>query len=273
MAALPNFRIETRDTGSGVTIKLEGELDSATCTELVSAFEQVAAQGDTREVVLDFAEVSFIDSAGMRAIILVEHAARKRRVALTVVPAADSVTEMLRMTGVADHVTLAPRATDALPATPFIERIELELPRVPTAPARARAELREAFTSRLSDSDQATLTLLISEVVTNAVIHPDPLLGGSVGLQITAYDERVRVEVSDAGSGFDTDRLPRRPRETGGHGLIVVDGLASRWGTRRATNPGAERFYVWFELDLESQLARAPAEPEVEQRVAAAEAD
>ena len=214
---------------------------------------------------------SFIDSAAMRAIIMVEQSAGERGVALTVVPAAESVTDMLRMTGLADRVTLAPRTTDAPPAGPFIERVELQLPREPTAPARARAELREAVAGRLSDSDQATLTLLISEVVTNSVIHPDPAVGGSVGLQITAYADRVRVEVSDAGSGFDASSLRPRPREAGGHGLIVVDALASRWGTSR--RDAEDGFCVWFELDVESQLLPAPDESQVEPRVAAAEAD
>ena len=269
MATLPNFRIETLEGSSGVIIKLGGELDSATCGELVSAYEHIAAGSGTRAVVLDFAELSFIDSAGMRAIIMVERSAAQRGVALTVVPAAGSVTEMLRITGLADRIALAPRATDAPPATPFIERLDLELPREPTAPARARAELREAFAGRLSDSDQTTLTLLISEVVTNAVIHPDPAVGDSVGLRITAHADRVRVEVSDAGSGFDASALPPRPRELGGHGLIVVDGLASRWGTSR-TSEGADGFCVWFELDLEDELPAAAAEREAERSVVAA---
>jgi len=273
VSTLPNFRIETLKTGSGTTIKLGGELDSATCGALVSAFEQIAAQDVARKVVLDFAELSFIDSAGMRAIIMVEQSAGERGVALTVVPAAGSVTDMLRMTGLADRVTLAPRATGAPAAGSFIERVELELPREPTAPARARAELREAFAGRLSDSDQTTLTLLISEVVTNAVIHPDPAVGGSVGLRMTAYADRVRVEVSDAGSGFDPGSLMPRPREAGGHGLIVVDGLASRWGTSHRTSDGTLGFCVWFELDVERQLSGALDEPGVKRRVAAAEAE
>ena len=81
MATLPNFRIETVKTRSGVTIKLGGELDSATWHELVSAFEQLTAQGDAGEVVLDFAELSSLASAGMRAIIMVEHGAGERGVA------------------------------------------------------------------------------------------------------------------------------------------------------------------------------------------------
>jgi len=271
VATLPNFRIQTFKTGSRPTIKLDGELDSATSGELVSAFERVAAQGATGEVILDFAGLSFIDSAGMRAIVMVERSAGEHGIALTVVPAAESVTDMLQIAGLGDRLPLAPGATDTAAATPFIERVELELPRAPTAPARARSELREALAGRVGDSDQATLTLLISEVVTNAVIHPDPGVGGSVGLRMTTYANRVRVEVSDAGSGFDASSLRPRPREAGGHGLIVVDGLSSRWGTSRRAGEGPDGFCVWFELDVETHLSHALDEPAAERPVAAAD--
>ena len=130
---------------------------------------------------------------------------------------------------------------------------------MPSAPARARAELREAFGGRLEGSDRDIATLLTSELVTNAVIHPDPEVGGSIGLRITAFADRLRVEVSDSGSGFVAGSLPPRRRETGGHGLVVVDGLSSRWGTRQVTAHGEDGFSVWFELDVGYDLS-APAE-------------
>jgi anti-anti-sigma factor len=268
VAALPNFRIETLKSGSRITIKLGGELDSAACGELVSQFERVA--GNSSEIVLDLSEVSFIDSSGMRAIILVERSAGERGVALTTLPPPEAITDLLQMSGVADRVGLAPQAGQAAPTAPFLERIELDLTREPGAPARARAELREAFSARLSEADRATVTLLTSELVTNAVIHPGPSVGGSIGLRITAFRDRVRVEVTDAGAGFDAGSLPSRPREAGGHGLVVVDGLSSRWGMRHAS---AEGFCVWFEFDLEYDVsAAAAAAPEpAERSVATAE--
>ncbi len=138
VSALPNFRIETIETGSGITIKLGGELDSATCDELVSRFEQLAASRGLPDLVLDLSEVSFIDSSGMRAIILIERSAGERGFALTILPPPEALTDLLAITGIADRATLAPQAGDASPTEPFVERIELELPREPTAPARAR---------------------------------------------------------------------------------------------------------------------------------------
>jgi anti-anti-sigma factor len=248
VAGLPNFRIAAFQVGTGTTIKVVGELDNAACAELLERFEQVAPGAG--ELVLDLSEVSFIDSAGMRAIIAIERRVAERSMSLTISPPAPEVTELLEVTGIADHVALAPRVDEAPPGSRFIERVELDLPRNPSAPGLARAEVRAVLPGRISDSDRATLTLLTSELVTNAVIHPEPGVEGAVGLRITAYPDRVRVEVDDAGSGFDLQDLAPRPREAGGHGLIVVDGVSSRWGTSRGGDDSAG-FSVWFELDVD----------------------
>jgi anti-anti-sigma factor len=271
VAGLPNFRIDTARAGSGTTMKLAGELDSASCSELAERFELLARAGDTGEVVLDLADVAFVDSAGMRAIIVIERIARERSIALAIRPPAGPVIDLLQMTGVGDRVPLTPSAGDPPPSAPFIERSEIELARERTAPGRARAELREAALGRVGEAERATLTLMTSEVVTNAVIHPDPDAGGSVFLRITVYSDRVRVEVTDAGTGFDATALQPRPREVGGHGLVVVEGLSSRWGTRRTGDGETKGFCVWFELDVGSEKgARQPGEP-AERSVAAAE--
>lgn len=254
MAATPNFRIDTARTGSGITIKPAGELDSATCAVLVERFDELVTAGPGGEILLDLTEVSFIDSAGMRAIIVIERSAQERDIPLVLRPAPGPVTDLLHSTGVGERIALTPQADDE-PAAPFVERIELELAREPSTPGRARAELREAIAAWVGESDAATLTLLTSELVTNSVIHPDPGTGGTIVLRITTFADRVRVEVSDAGSGFETATLRPRPRGAGGHGLVVVDGLSTRWGTRRVNGEGGERFCVWFELDVPGGVA------------------
>ena len=260
MGHLPNFRIDTLESQFGLTIKLAGEFDSATSTKLLQRFERALASLDGREIVIDLDEVSFIDSSGMRALILIERRAEEERIALAIARPPAAVTELLQVTGIADRIPLAPHTHEPPPAEPFLERVEIALTRDADAPARARRELRQAILGRLPDRDSATATLLTSELVTNAVIHPEQAVGGSVGLRITAYGDRIRVEVTDEGSGFDPRKLkPRRPREAGGHGLVVVDGLASRWGTTRCVIGDAEGFCVWFELDAgPEQLDAAP---------------
>jgi anti-anti-sigma factor len=268
VAALPNFRIDTAPTGSGTTIKLAGELDSATCGDLVERFEHVLADGPG-EIAVDLDEVTFIDSAGLRAIILIERTARERDIPVAIRSPTGPVADLLQLTGIGERVALSPRVDDPPPAAPFTERVDLELAPDPNAPARARAELREALGAGVGDADRATLTLLTSELVTNAVIHSGADAGDLVGLRITTYADRVRIEVTDPGSGFDVGNLPPRPRDYGGHGLLVVEGLSNRWGTTRA---GAEEgFSVWFELDTATGRAGELAADESAESSVAAE--
>jgi len=260
VGSLPNFRIDTLDSQFGLTIKLAGELDSATSATLLERFEQALAPLDGRELVIDLDEISFIDSSGMRALILIERRAEEERIALAIARPPAAVTQLLQVTGIADRIPLSPRTPGAPPAEPFLERVEIALTHDPHAPARARVELRQAILGRLSDRDSATATLLTSELVTNAVIHARQAVGGSVGLRITTYSDGVRVEVTDEGSGFDPEGLrPRQPPEAGGHGLVVVDGLASRWGTTRCVVGDGEGFCVWFELDADRDQFSTPS--------------
>jgi len=92
-----------------------------------------------------------------------------------------------------------------------------------------------------------TLLLLVSEVVTNAVIHSRGPADAPIVLTASVTGEKVEVAVVDAGDGF-TPPEPRRPQASdrmtiGGYGLYVVDRAASRWGVDRE---GGTR--VWFEL-------------------------
>jgi anti-sigma regulatory factor (Ser/Thr protein kinase) len=96
-----------------------------------------------------------------------------------------------------------------------------------------------------------TAQLLISELVTNAVIH------GRSPVTVTAdlSDGLLRVEVSD-----DNSRHPelRRAddRALDGRGMHIVDLLAARWGVTDAPLGKV----VWFELDSSSaQDARSEA--------------
>ncbi len=102
--------------------------------------------------------------------------------------------------------------------------------------------------------DGDLVALLVSEVVTNAVVHSAS--GRVDGTLLVRYqldrDEldpkrlRLRVEVRDLG-GPDYPRRCRHGLESSGRrGLEVVDALASRWGVGR--HPRGR--VVWFELEL-----------------------
>ncbi|MER0443805.1 ATP-binding protein [Streptomyces sp. Edi4] len=99
--------------------------------------------------------------------------------------------------------------------------------------------------SPTADAAEAALVddvlLLVSEVVTNACLHA----GGPRELVVRHMDDRVRVEVTDA-SPVPPRRRPRAPALPGGHGLMLLDRLAARWGSA----PVGAGKAVWFEVAL-----------------------
>ncbi|MEU6712021.1 ATP-binding protein [Nonomuraea sp. NPDC046802] len=90
--------------------------------------------------------------------------------------------------------------------------------------------------------------LVVSELVTNALVHGD----GRPWLRVRGGASRVRIEVSDLGP--DLPRL-RDPGPANGWGLHVVRMLSTDWGIA----PAEGGKVVWCELV--ANLAPLPAYP------------
>ena len=103
--------------------------------------------------------------------------------------------------------------------------VELELPHDLGAPARARAEVDDLG---LDPDSEHALKLVLTELVTNAVLHGE----GPVSVRLDAARGEIEGEVADAGPGFrppEKPRLPRGGNAENGRGLYLVDRLCRRW--------------------------------------------
>lgn len=132
------------------------------------------------------------------------------------------------------------------------------LPDGPTAPAVARRMVRECLDGWGVEDVLDPVLLLVSELVTNAVLHAT----GPVRLGVARNGAGVRVQVADA-----SPVLPVRRRSsasaTTGRGIALLDDLADAWGVDR---PGTGKV-LWFTLsatssawdgtDLEALLSEA----------------
>ena len=132
-----------------------------------------------------------------------------------------------------------------LPDRARVEDSEIRtlLPRDPHAASLARERIAE-LEPLLGRVLFGSVRLLVSELVTNSVRHSHAGVEDPVGLRVAVFADRLRVEVSDHGTGFQR-RVPAPERGSGsGWGLYLVDQLADRWGVDRD-----EAVHVWFEID------------------------
>lgn len=117
----------------------------------------------------------------------------------------------------------------------------VDLPATRAAPRLGREFARAALTDWGLGSLIDTATLLVSEVVTNAVVHAR---SASV-LSLAQVPGAIHVSVIDQGEG-NAHRATRNNAIAGGHGLALVDTLSRQWGSRRV-DAGHE---VWFDLAI-----------------------
>ncbi|MCP3768742.1 MULTISPECIES: ATP-binding protein [unclassified Streptomyces] len=138
--------------------------------------------------------------------------------------------------------------------------MQLEIRPDPAEVGRARRWTRSRLAGSGIAADEPlaeTLILLVSELVTNAVVHTGCPAVLRLSLPGAAAGEAtVRLEVADR-----SDRAPV-PRcadgdATGGRGLALVDGLADRWGW--STDEAGKR--IWCELDRCAAAREAAAAP------------
>jgi serine/threonine-protein kinase RsbW len=87
-------------------------------------------------------------------------------------------------------------------------------------------------------------SLLVTELVTNAVRHGGARNDRTLHLKFRRRTDGIRVEVVDPGTGFGPRPTPPNGDSSGGWGVFRVDRIAERLGVRPA-QPGT---CVWFEL-------------------------
>ena len=144
------------------------------------------------------------------------------------------VDEVVAVAGVLDAVT---SALDAL-------RTRLELDS--RSSAAARRFVGEALRRWDCEALLDTVNLLVSELVTNSVLHAN----SAPDVAVLLKPDAVRIEVSDQGGALPAVAAPR-PDATSGRGLAMVETLSTAWGVE-STDGGKT---VWFEMGRPDAMA------------------
>ncbi|MEU6372347.1 SpoIIE family protein phosphatase [Streptomyces sp. NPDC046909] len=116
--------------------------------------------------------------------------------------------------------------------------------RVPQAVGHARRFTRRTLRTWGVSADAAdTVLLIVSELVTNALVHTD----GRVRLDLTLVNHRLRVAVADASPRTPAKATNIGWEATGGRGILLVEAMSDAWGTL----PVSGGKQVWSEVTLE----------------------
>lgn len=153
-------------------------------------------------------------------------------------PAADALLGDARR---GDDIALLLMRYDGMTARP--RRETWTVWRVPEAVRHARRHTRRTLRAwDVAGADPDTVLLVVSELVTNALVHTD----GPVRLDLTLTDHRLRIAVADC-----SPRSPVQPTSigweaTGGRGILLVAAVSTAWGTL----PVSGGKQVWADLVL-----------------------
>jgi anti-sigma regulatory factor (Ser/Thr protein kinase) len=137
-----------------------------------------------------------------------------------------------------------------------MHELKLTLSAAETAPGAAREAVRSWLSAWCDEDTVDIATLLVTELVTNAVLH-----GTGPGPSLTI--DRVSRGVIHVAVRDSSRQLPLRhneppsPDQSGGRGLFLIESLAIAWGWE----PRRFGKCVWFEIECTKPDGGSTREP------------
>jgi anti-anti-sigma factor len=112
VGAQQHLQVDAKGKDDRVVLRLNGELDLASSAILEHALEdaEIAA---APLLVLDLDELKFVDSTGLRVILLAQEKSRARGQEFAITPGSPQVQRLLSITSVAEHMLVLASADDA----------------------------------------------------------------------------------------------------------------------------------------------------------------
>lgn len=126
------------------------------------------------------------------------------------------------------------------------------------APRRARSFVYSRLEEQVSGGTASLAALIVSELVTNSVVHAKVDCHQTLSVELITLDDRLRLAVTDPGADLRPRLLPPDALKPGGFGLRLVEKISSTWGVIR---DASGRTRVWCELPLDSTLRDGQPRP------------
>jgi anti-sigma B factor antagonist len=101
---MPSLEFETTRNGSVAVIVATGELDLSGAAVLEAEIERLAAEPDLGTVVLDMRGLEFMDSSGLRLVVLADMKAREAGRRFALVRGSETVHRVFEITRMSDRL-------------------------------------------------------------------------------------------------------------------------------------------------------------------------
>ena len=224
-------------------VPVEGDLDVTTVPAVRQRIDRLVSRG-CRRIFLNLADASYVDSAGMGLILTELRQMRSKGGLLSLMNVSDQAYRALRRMRVLDLMPVRRTGPHVLPANLDLgvlpqRRMTFRVDEGSLSDARARvADLLGELP--LTPDEVFDMTLAVGEALGNAVDHT---CAGGVLVTVADYPDRVCVEVSDCGCGFELAE-DEEPPEAGpcaerGRGIRLMRLLAdSVTISRKASGEG-----------------------------------
>jgi anti-sigma regulatory factor (Ser/Thr protein kinase) len=126
----------------------------------------------------------------------------------------------------------------------MVAEIDVRLAPEPEVVTTARHAL-DRLADLLPPEKLEDVRLVVSELVTNSILHAGLSPNDRISLTVTVSAGSVRGRVCDPGPGFEVLSEPcPRPDLRGGWGLPIVETISDRWRVEQNSCT-----CVWFEID------------------------
>jgi hypothetical protein len=249
IAAAPGRRVRTHAVGRVAVLSVAGRLDDGV-EDLDQAIRLALAEGP-RAVACDLSAVPDGGASGALGVLARagQHVRDWSGVPLVVVSPDARVREALTAEPFGEHLLVAASMPLALSAVLEISppiRAALRLAPHPTAPRASREFVSRTLLGWRSDHLIPSACLLVSELVTNAMVHA----GTDMEVSIAAHSQALRLTVRDHSASLP---MPRKADlEEDGRGLAIISGLSRAWGVLPTADSGK---VVWAVMDATPQPA------------------
>jgi len=205
----------THEIGSATCIvSLSEDLDLAVVPELRAELEASLESG-CRNLVLDLSRVTYADSSALGLLVWLNSRLVAEEGKVVLAGANPDVSRILELSGLVDvagSIGLSASVDEAVQGFGMSEMATLPLwhHSLEVGPdINLLAGVREEVSSWIvplgfSESGLFDIKVALGEALANAVRHGQPESGsGQVSVAVTAYEDRVLIEVADQGAGFD----------------------------------------------------------------------